>query len=43
MKDFIFLQKKIELFYDKITKKRNMNEEMRIQKTENLNKTKQKG
>lgn len=31
MKDFIFLQKKIELFYDKITKKRNMNEEMRIQ------------
>ena len=31
MKDAIFLKKKIELFYDEITKKRNMNEEMRIQ------------
>ena len=31
MKDVIFLKKKIELFYDEITKKRNMNEEMRIQ------------
>ena len=31
MKNRILLKKKIELFYEEIMKKRNMNEEMRIQ------------